>query len=230
MQSKEEFISYMLTRVNYISPGLSWNELFTESWASKMSEAARFSLEASLAHLSLAPSDLCSYLYLMEHHRRFTVPSLELFRDIVEVRLPFVDVEFLRALWSGPAQWRDSTEIHRAIIERNHPELLSIRNSNTGAPANAGPLLEFVLDKINSLFKRLNLYGFRHYHNYESWMRNQLNAAVEDVLLHQVSVKRGILREKALRYLLAETRQGRGDYGYFFQVLLILELWQQEYS
>jgi asparagine synthase (glutamine-hydrolysing) len=230
MQRKEEFIPCMLKRVNYISPRLSWRELFTDRWATDMQEAARCFLESSLAHLSLAPPDLCSYLYLMEHHRRFTVPSLELFRDIVEVRLPFVDVEFLRALWNGPAKWRDGTEIHRAIIARNHPELLSVRNSNTGAPAGAGPLVEFVLDKINSLFKRLNIYGFRHYHNYEKWMRHQLNTAVENVLLQPDSLARGIYREKALRHLLDETRQGRGDYGYLFQVLLILELWQQEHT
>lgn len=51
---------------------------------------------------------------------------------------------------------------------------------------------------------------------------------MEDVLLQPASVDRGIFREKALRFLLAETQQGRGDYGYLFQVLLILELWQQE--
>ena len=38
----------------------------------------------------LSPPDLCSYVYLHEYHRRVTVPSLEIFRNVAEVRLPLV--------------------------------------------------------------------------------------------------------------------------------------------
>jgi asparagine synthase (glutamine-hydrolysing) len=228
MRSKEEFVSYLLQRVNYISRGVELRELFTEDWFTPLAGAAHQSLTESIANVPLAPADLCSYLYLEEQHRRFTVPSLELFRTLFEVRLPFVDPDFLAVLFRAPASWRDGTAIHRAIISTNHPALLRIRNSNTGAPASAGPFLETIFDKINSLGKRLNLYGYRHYHNFESWMKQMLVESVEKVLLSPDSLSRGVYREATLRRLLEETRRGIADHGYLLQVLLILELWQQE--
>ena len=228
MRSKEEFVPYLLQRVNYISHGVALRELFTEGWFAQMEGAAQQSLEESIADVPLSPADLCSYLYLEEHHRRFTVASLELFRTLFEVRLPFVDADFLAVLFRAPASWRDDTTIHRAIIGTNHPAMLRVRNSNTGAPGGAGPFLEMIFDKINSLGKRLNLYGYRHYHNFERWMKQMLVESVEQVLLSPDSLSRGVYREAALRRLLEETRRGIADHGYLLQILLILELWQQE--
>jgi hypothetical protein len=192
-----------------------------------MKDAPRQSLTESVGALPLRPADLCSYLYLNEHHRRFTVSSLELFRQAVEIRVPFVDPPFLTLLFRGNARWREDTTIHRTITA-GHPALLATRNSNTGARCDAGPVSEFVLDKFNVLLRRLNVHGYRHYHNFQAWMREQLLESVESVLLASRSLERGMLRGPALRRLLDETRQGRRDHSYLFQVLLILELWQRD--
>jgi asparagine synthase (glutamine-hydrolysing) len=229
MQSKEEFVSYLLRRLNYVDRQAPLRELFTEDWWAIMEGGARRSLEESIADVRLAPSDLCSYLYLEEAHRRFTIPSLELFRHLVEVRQPFVDEDFLAVLLRAPPRWRDRTEIHRAIIGTNLPAFLRVRNSNTGAPVNAGPIREKILDMANSLFKRLNLHGYRHYHNFESWMKRRLVDSVEKELLEPDSWTRKIAREDTLRRLIGETRRGVADHGYLLQILLILELWQQEH-
>jgi asparagine synthase (glutamine-hydrolysing) len=228
MRSKEEFVPYLLQRVNYISRGVVLRELFTEEWSAQMEGAAQQSLEESIADVSLSPADLCSYLYLEEHHRRSTVASLELFRTLFEVRLPFVDADFLTVLFRAPALWRNGTAIHRAIIGTNHPALLRVRNSNTGAPGGAGPFRELIFDKINSLGKWLNLYGYRHYHDFERWMKQTLVESVEQVLLSPDSLSRGVCREVTLRRLLEETKRGIADHGCLLQILLILELWQQE--
>ena len=228
MQSKEEFVSYMVERVNYIRGGTRLHELFTPEWWMQIKDGARRSLEESVADVSLSPADLCSYLYLTEHHRRFTVASLELFRNYVEVRMPFVDQIFLHALFRSPTEWRDRTEIHRAIIGGNSPALLRVRNSNTGAPGDASPCAAKVWDKVNSLFKRLNVYGYRHYHSFDRWMKANLLASVEQVLLRPASLARGIFLESSLRRLIGETRSGAADHAYLLQTLLILELWQQE--
>lgn len=228
MQSRDDFMTYMLDRVNYISHGVLLRSLFTDDWREQVADGPRLSLEESLAGVNLAPADLCSYLYLTEHHRRYTVASLELFRTLVEVRLPFVDMAFLTTLWQGPALWRDDTSIHQAVTAGNQPALLRVRNSNTGAPGNAGPWLETVCDKLNSLLKRLHIYGYRHYHHFERWMSQTLIKTVEDVLFDAESLARGIYREATLRRLLDETKKGGRDHGYLFQILLIIELWQRD--
>jgi asparagine synthase (glutamine-hydrolysing) len=230
MRTTEEFIPYFLRRVNYISGDISLQDLFTDSWYEQVNGEAQRSLQNSLADVPLAPPDLCSYLYLNEHHRRSTLASLEVFRTQCEVRMPFADEQFLAVLFRGRSQWRDDTSLHQAIIGENQPELLHVRNSNTGAPGDAGPLLTAVLDKFNTLGKRLNVYGYRHYHNFQGWMQQQLVTAVEEALLAPESLARGLYREPFLRRLLEETKQGSADHGYLLQVLLILELWQQRYD
>jgi len=220
MKNKREFLPYMFNRVNYISRGAPVSQLFTSEWWGLVEGGAEQSLAESLEPVNLSPADMCSYLYMMEHHRRFTIPSLELFRNYVEVSMPFVNWKFLKVLWSGPAGWRDSTEIHRALIRQNHAALLKVRNSNTGAPGDANPLMEMVCDKINSLFKRLNVYGYRHYHAFEDWMRSSSIAAVEEILLDRRTLQRGYYQPNTLRRMLEETKTGRADYAYLFQILL----------
>lgn len=228
MRSVSEFVPYFLERVNYITPGPHAGDLFQPAWAEKMEGAAQCSLEESLAGLDLAPADLCSYLYLTEQHRRFTIASLELFRNAVEVRLPLVDAGFLTALLGGAAGWRDDTSLHKSLIARLAPRLLRVRNSNTGAPAGAGALRETVMDKVNTGLKRLGVHGWRHYHSFDAWMRERLQEAVQAVVLSPRALERGIFRPETLRRLFEENASGRADQGYLFQVLLILELWQQQ--
>jgi asparagine synthase (glutamine-hydrolysing) len=223
-----QLIDYLFDRANYISRRVDWRDLFTEPWLDELRGRARASLEESVRGISLRPSDLCSYLYLGEHHRRFTVSSLEIFRQTVEVRLPFVDPVFLRVLLQGQPRWRQGTRLHQAVIRTGQPALLRIRDSNTGAPVDAGPLTGAVLDKLNSLLRRLNVPGCRHYHNLEQWMREQLLTSVQTVLLDRVSLERGMLREHGLRHLLGDMQRGGTDQSHLLQVLLILELWQRE--
>jgi asparagine synthase (glutamine-hydrolysing) len=229
MHSQEEFVSYLLHRLNYVGRQVPLQELFIDDWWAMMAGGARRSLEESLTDVCLTPPDLCSYLYLEEAHRRFTVPSLELFRHLVEVRLPFVDEDFLAVLFRAPARWRDDTTLHRALIGTNRPAFLHIRNSNTGAPINAGPLRLKFLDKANSVFRQLNLYGYRHYHNFERWMKQRLADTVEQVLWEPGSLTRKMTHDHTLRRLIGETRDGVVDHGYLLQILLILELWRREH-
>jgi asparagine synthase (glutamine-hydrolysing) len=227
MRSVNELIPYLFARAGYVSRGVRAQDLFTNEWATKVAGAARASLEEAVAGVALEPADLCSYLYLIEHHRRFTISSLELFRNLVEVRMPFVDEEFLGVLFRGSARWRDHPDIHRAVFTKYNPALGKVRNSNTGAAATAPPFVEAVLDKMNTLFKRLRVPGYRHYHEYEAWTRRLLLDSVDAVLLEPRSLARGILREDTLRVLLRDARQGTTDHAYLFQVLLNIELWQR---
>ena len=108
------------------------------------------------------------------------------------------------------------------------PDLLKVRNSNTGAAADAGPALEFVLDKCNTILKRMNVHGYRHYHDFDGWMRTMLLQSVEAELLSPHAAIQSFADRSALATLVHETRTGKADHAYLLQVLLILELWQRE--
>jgi asparagine synthase (glutamine-hydrolysing) len=228
LQTRADLIEYLLERWSYVSGAVDWPSIFTPSWRPLMDHAARSSLEESLEDVDLRPSDWCVFLYLREHHRRFTVPSLELFRNAVEIRLPFADERFLAALLGGPTEWRDGTDLHRAIIASGNPALMRVRDSNTGAPIDAGPTRTLVTDKLNSVLKRLNVWGFRHYHDFDAWMERLLIESVEAELLGPRALDRGILDRERVRALVDGAKRGERGYAYLLQILLLLELWQQE--
>jgi asparagine synthase (glutamine-hydrolysing) len=220
-----DLIAYLADRMSYLSRGLSFKDLFPSDWVQAVEGAGRDSLEEAVAGVELSPADLCGYLYLSEHTRRWVGISLELFRSHTEVRLPYLDTEFLSALFSGRPEWREGTGIHLAIMRRNRPGFLRIRDSNTGAPCSAGPALEALLRKMNGLLKRLNVYGYRHYHRHDVWMRREFIHAVEEELLKPGSLTGDLLRAETLREIIAATKEGRANHALFLQILLNLELW-----
>jgi asparagine synthase (glutamine-hydrolysing) len=228
MPDRRELVPYLLQRINYISAGVDFGSLFTPTWARETAGSAHASLEGAVRGVDLSAVDLCSYLYVTEHHRRSSIPSLELFRESVEIRLPFLDDEFVALLLRAPAAWRDGFEIHRALTARYNPKLLRVRNSNTGAPADAGPLVEAALDKLNTVLRRLNVHGYRHYHQFDAWMRAQLLEHVGSVLLDRRALERGIYEERMLRRVIEQTRSGNANHSFLLLVLLIVEIWQRQ--
>ena len=221
-------VTYMAARANYLTPGTPVDHLLRPGAVDRAGRGSLDSLGALMSTVALDPAQACAYLYLHEHHRRYTIPSLELFRSRIDVRLPFVDPDFLRVLLSAPARWRDDTSIHRALVATGDPALLRVRNSNTGAAVNAGRLTETLMDKLNTLLKRANVSGFRHYHNFEGWMRRMLIKSVQDELMTPSARVREWFRGDVLKRLIDETASGAGSHGHVLQVLLILELWQRE--
>jgi asparagine synthase (glutamine-hydrolysing) len=229
MGASDGFVPYLLSRLTHVSRGDAAREVLTDSWIESLDEAsAATSLQHAVEGVALGPADLCSYIYLKEYHRRVTIPSLEIFRNVADVRLPLADIEFLAAVLGGPSECRDGVSIHQALIRDNDPRYLRVRNPNTGAPAGAGPLQEAILDKVNSVLRRLNVYGYRHYHSFDGWMRRSLLNLVDRVVLDPGTLARGVYRESAVRRMAAEAHAGKQDHDDLLQALVIVELWQRE--
>jgi asparagine synthase (glutamine-hydrolysing) len=229
MNGRDPFADYFFSRVNYVSAGVDPVDLFTSDLRAEVRGAARRSLDEALEEApDLSPPDLCSYLYLTQHHRRCTIPSIELFRAGTDVRQPFADDRFLKALLGGRSEWRTGTDIHRHITAQNDRRLLAVRNSNTGAPGSAPAWLDRMMDPVNSVLKKLNAPGYRHYHQLDVWMRRQLLASVQDVLFDGGSLARGLYNMTTLQRLVDETKTGAADRAHLLQLLLVLELWQRQ--
>lgn len=76
--------------------------------------------------------------------------------------------------------------------------------------------------------KRINMRGYRHYHNFDAWMKSMLLQSVESELLSSKSLTQEFVRKSVLVRIIEETRTGQKDWGYLLQILLILEIWQRE--
>jgi asparagine synthase (glutamine-hydrolysing) len=230
LKSTQELIPYISYRNNlvYMTGELPLSRILTPEAHARAGEGVTESFASALSGTTLSPAECCSYLYLRELVRRFTIPSLELFRSEVEVRLPFLDASFLKVLLAAPPKWRDSTEIHQTLMRSGIPKVMKVRNANTGASADAGPLAEFVLDKWSSALKRLNVRGYRHYHNFDDWMQKGLLDSVEAELLSPSARVQTFVDKRTIHDLIERSRSGGAYRSYILEVLLILELWQRE--
>ncbi len=229
MTSRDEFTTYIARRLDGYYHGASLARVFpSQAELFGAGHGARV-LTNAIAGADLPTSELCSYLYLHEYTRRVTIPSLEIFRDVVEVRMPLADPVFLDAVTQGRREWREQTEIHRLLIGANGRKFLGVRNTNTGARAGAGPAEEWVFDKINSVLRRLNVPGYRHYHAFfDGWMRQAFLDSVERVLLAPEALDRRDVSADGMRALVADAKQGSHEHDHVLQVLASVELWQRD--
>ncbi len=83
------------------------------------------------------------------------------------------------------------------------------------------------MDKFNTLLKRMNVTGYRHYHEYERLVRGNLLAAAESQLQTPNARIREFISPRAVRTLLERARRRKDNVGYLLQGLLLIELWMQ---
>jgi asparagine synthase (glutamine-hydrolysing) len=167
-------------------------------------ELARASLDEAFEGIDpgLHPLDQVSCVYVQEYLRRQSAASLAELRSRVEVRLPFLDAEYVDAVLRLPPAQRLGTGVHRHLLAKFNPALLKITNSNTGAPAGASDFTQRLCRKAGFLMKRCFGYErYRHYVDVPAWLRGPLRKPVEDVLFDERTLDRGLYKPDAIRKL-----------------------------
>ncbi len=194
-------------------------------------EAAKQSIIESCDSVSelLTPADVFIYYYLKEYIRRHDVASLEIFRTQVEIRLPFLDEEYLKLLMQLPVQNRNFNEVHLALIRQCMPELVKVPDSNTGAPMDANLIRLTVTDKINTLMKRLKIRGFRHYAEFQDWHRKSFREIIKRIIFSKELMDRGIFDPNGLKAVFEQHISGKKDYANLLGTIVGIELWFRDF-
>ncbi len=179
---------------------------------------------------TLHPVDQVTCVYVQEYLRRQSVPSLAELRSRVEVRMPFLDSEYVAAVLQLTPEGRLGTSVHRHLLGLFNPALLKITNANTGAPAGASDVTQRLYRKVNTALKQYTGYErFKHYVDVPGWLRGPLRPHVESVLLDSRTLDRGVYRPDGVRELIEIHMRGRSDRGAALLVLLFLELWHRQF-
>ena len=179
---------------------------------------------------TLHPVDQVTCVYVQEYLRRQSVPSLAELRSRVEVRMPFLDRNYVSAVLQLAPEGRLGTRVHRHLLGQFNPALLKITNANTGAPAGAGDLMQRLYRKVNTVLKRYTGHErFKHYVDVPGWLRGPLRPHVERVLLDKRTLNRGVYRADGVRKLIDNHMSGRTDRGAALLLLLFLELWHRQF-
>lgn len=226
-----QIVDYLFDRANLVLRDLPPQGLFRPEFHAAMDGAARESLREAVAPVAdrLAPADVCIYYYLTQWVRRQVVASLEIFRTQVDVRLPFLDGDFLSLLFRLPVRRRFAGEIQTLIVSRCAPALVKIPNSNTGAPLDAGAARLFLTDKLNSLLKRLSIKGFRHYTEFQEWQRDYFRTNLEKILFDARTLDRGLYQPEGLRSVFDAHVSGARNHGHLLGTMVGLELWYRKF-
>jgi asparagine synthase (glutamine-hydrolysing) len=209
-----------------------FDSLFVPELAKPLRGAARASMEEAFAGVDAAWDviDQVSCVFVQEYLRRQSVPSLAQLRSRIEVRMPFLDREYVGAVLQLAPTERLGTRVHRHLLARHNPALLRITNANTGAPAGAGDLTQRLYRKTNGYLKRFFGYErYKHYVDVPGWLRGPLRPHIESVLLDKRTLTRGIYRADGVRELVNSHMSGRHDRGSALLLLLFLELWNRQF-
>jgi len=229
--SMGQILDFIHSRANLGIRDVDPNGLFSSAMKDALQAGAYESLRNVISEVrkSLQPVDYALYFYLHEWVRRQVVASLAIFRIHVEVRLPFLDEDFLAAMLALPLSQRYGGEVQTAIVNEYMPRLAMVPNSNTGAPLNAGEIRQFITEKVNSVLKRLGVKGFRHYTEFQKWQREQFRKSIERILFEPQTLSRGYVRPEGLRAVFARHVSGERNYAHLLGTLVGLELWFRQF-
>jgi asparagine synthase (glutamine-hydrolysing) len=206
--------------------------LLAPQLADAMQGAARTSMDEAFAGIepTLHPVDQVTCVYAQEYLRRQSVPSLAELRSRIEVRMPFLDREYVAAVLELAPEERLGTRVHRHLLGQLNPALLKITNANTGAPAGASDVTQRLHRKVNSVLKeRFGYERFKHYVDVSGWLRGPLRSHVETILLDKRTLSRGLYRADGVHGLIEAHMSGRSDRGAALLLLLFLELWNRQF-
>ncbi len=121
----------------------------------------------------------------------------------VEVRVPFIDKEFVKTAMSitGKEKYKNRTPKYllKTVAENYLPDYITNRKkASFGAPI-------------------------------RSWISNDLLTMVDELLSEQQITKRGFFNYSFIKNMIDEDRKGTADYAYQIYMLLTIEIWFREF-
>ena len=204
--------------------------LFTPAFATNLSEIARDSLRESLSesHGILPPVHRIWHLFINERIRRETGLSMSEFGSVVETRLPYLDKNLIDALMTAPPDLKMGETIQAHILRKHQPSFLNVMNANTGARLGAGSFTKTLSKFRLKLLAKLGVKGYQPYERLGLWLRRELRPLVENLLLDQRCLDRGIFNPETVRAAVESHSNNRRNHTFLLMAMMIFELGQRE--
>jgi asparagine synthase (glutamine-hydrolysing) len=169
-------------------------------------------------------------LFLSQRSRRETAMSLVKIGSVAETRLPYLDNDVVDALMAAPPGMKLGETIQAHILRRRSPAFLDVVNANTGTRMGAGRLTRLVAKVRKKVFAKLGVPGYQPYERLGLWLRQDLRALVERILLSDRCLGRGVFNPAGVRSVVdGHLNRGR-NHTYLIMALMIFELGQREFA
>lgn len=221
---RKRLSAYMLEAVD--------GPLLVEADTEARNALVRDSIQEALADTSDwdAPINRISHLFITQRLRRETALSLMKFQSVTETRLPFMDSRLIELLLSCPPELRMGETLQAAILRKRNPAFLAPANSNTGAKVGAS---KFVREAALFRMKVLGKLGFKGHQPYERlglWLRTSLRALVEQILLSDQCLCRGVFVPETVRSVVRQHLANERNHTYLILSMMIFEMGQRRFA
>lgn len=203
--------------------------LFSSLEGHEIAQLARQSLRECCGELAEvdSPVQRIWHLFVNQRLRRETALSLVKFRSVVETRVPFMDPDLVAVLLAAPTHLKISDQIQSYVLRKHRPEFLKVRNTNTGARVGAGAWARRLGTLRLKVLARLGVPGYQPYERLGLWLRQQLLATVEEILLSEACLDRGIFESDTVRAIVRQHASGRHNHTFLIMAMMIFELGQR---
>lgn len=168
-------------------------------------------------------------MFIDQRLRRETALSLVEFDSVVETRLPYLDNELVDELFAAPPELKLGDTIQAHILRRRRPDFLRIVNVNTGTVVRAGRVRKAVSNFRRRVLAKLGVRGYQPYERLGLWLRRELRPLVEQLLLSDRCLGRGIFDPDALRTVVANHLSQGANHTFLLLALMIFETGQREF-
>jgi asparagine synthase (glutamine-hydrolysing) len=206
-------------------------DLFAAPYQGQLDSLARESLRECLSESDGvdAPQQRIAQLFLAQRSRRETAASLAKLGSVVETRLPYLDNDLIDVLMAAPPSLRLGETIQGHILRRHMPAFLDVTNANTGTRMGAGRMAKLLARVRLKVFAKLGVPGYQPYERLGRWLREDLRALVEQVLLSQRCLDRGVFNTTAVKRVVdGHLNRGR-NHTFLLMAMMIFELAQREF-
>jgi asparagine synthase (glutamine-hydrolysing) len=204
--------------------------LFAPALRTQMDGLARESLRDCLGESDglTPPLHRIWHLFITQRLRRETAMSLVKFGSLVETRLPYLDNDLVDALFSAPPELKLGDTIQSHILRRRNPAFLKVLNVNTGTRMEAGPLRRLAGKVRQKVLAKLGVRGYQPYERLGLWLRRELRPLVQQLLLSDRCLGRGIFDADTLRQVVANHLAG-GNHTFLIMALMVFETGQRDF-
>lgn len=189
-------------------------------------EFSRKSLQRALEDANISRNEPVAQtiwqLYLRQRVFREIPLSMRKFDSQVNVRLPFLDNELVDMLLALPPELKMAETLQQAILRKYRPDFLRVKNVNTGTFIGAGPLRQTLAELKQKICAKLGLPGYQPYEKMGLWLRRELAPVVDELILSERALSRGIFHPATAQSVVAEHKAGKNR-TYLILAMMISE-------
>lgn len=155
------------------------------------------------------------YFYFSNHLQQLTLYSIVFMRSHFDVRLPFLDYDFLSFVFSLPGKIRGAKRLFMAMIQRELPKLAMIPYDKDGFLPTSNQFVRNSHALYVKANRRLNKFlfpskkdRFTLYADYENYLRTDLRRWAEGILFRNEVGERNIFNVDFIKSIFARHMSG----------------------